>query len=208
VEGLLSKNVQAASLLIKPGTDIATVTVLNELPSTSSPDGVLVELGDFYADETRRLVLSLEVPARAALGVAQIAELVFRYVELPGLVEHVVTVPLAVNVLPGDEAAGRVRSPEVEREKLLLTVQKAKRESEEALRHGDRQAAGAAMGAAVALLSAVPLPDAGVLDELTWFEQSIGYLDERDDAFNVKRSMTSRSRAEKGTRDPRRGGEF
>jgi Ca-activated chloride channel family protein len=208
VEGLLSKNVQAASLLIKPGTDIASVTVLNELPSTSSPDGVLVELGDFYADETRRLVLSLEVPARAALGVAQIAELVFRYVELPGLVEHVVTVPLAVNVLPGDEAAGRVRSPEVEREKLLLTVQKAKRESEEALRHGDRTTAGAVMGAAVALLAASPMPDASVLDELGWFEQSIGYLDERDDAFNVKRSMTSRARVEKGTRDPRRGGEF
>ena len=208
VEGLLSKNVQAASLLIKPGADIATVTVLNELPSTSSPDGVLVELGDFYADETRRLVLSLEVPARAALGVAQIAELVFRYVELPALVEHVVTVPLAVNVLPGDEAAGRVRSPEVEREKLLLTVQQAKRESEEALRHGDRESAAQIMGAAASMLAAVPMPDDSVLEEMNWFQQSIGYLDDRDDSYNLKRSTASRTQAARGSRDKRRGGEF
>ena len=208
VEGLLSKNVQAASLLIKPGTDIASVTVLNDLPSTAAPDGVLVELGDFYADETRRLVLALEVPARASLGITQIAELVFRYVELPALVEHVVTVPLAVNVLPGDEAAGRVRSPEVEREKLLLTVQQAKRESEEALRHGDRESAGQIMGAAVSMLAAVPMPDDSVLEELNWFQESIGYLDDRDDAYNLKRSMVSRTQAARGSRDKRRGGEF
>jgi Ca-activated chloride channel family protein len=208
VEGLLSKNVQAASLLIRPSTEISSISVLNDLPSTSSPDGVLVELGDFYSDEVRRLVLALEVPARASLGVVQIAELVFRYVELPALVEHVVTVPLAVNVLPGDETAGRVRSPEVEKERLLLTVQRTKRVSEDALRRGDIGGASAAMGSAVAMLAASPMPDASVLAELRFLEESIGYLDERDASYNIKRSMTSRSRVERGSRDPRRGGEF
>jgi Ca-activated chloride channel family protein len=208
VDGLLSKNVQAASLLIKPGPDVATITVLNDLPSTSAPEGILVELGDFYADETRRLVLAVEVPGRAALGVTQIAELVFSYVELPALVAHTVTVPLSVNVLPGDEAAGRVRKPEVEREKLLLTVQQAKRESEEALRAGDPQAAGQIMGAAASMLAAVPMPDDSVLEELTWMTDSINYLAERDASYNLKRSTASRNARARGSRDPRRGGEF
>jgi Ca-activated chloride channel family protein len=208
VDGLLAKNVQAASLLIKPGPDVATITVLNDLPSTSAPGGILVELGDFYADEIRRLVLALEVPARASLGVAQIAELVVRYVELPALVEHVVTLPLSVNVLPGDEAAGRVRKPEVEREKLLLTVQQAKRESEDALRRGDRLAAHDSLVAGVAMLAAVPMPDAALLEETDWFRRSIGYLDERDDDYNRKRMTASRSKVSRGNRDRISGGEF
>jgi Ca-activated chloride channel family protein len=208
VEGLLSKNVQAASLLVKPGPDISTITVLNDLPSTTAPDGVLVELGDFYAQETRRLVLAIEVPGRASLGVAQVAELVFTYVELPALVQHTVSVPLSVNVLPGDEAAGRVRKPEVEREKLLLSVQQAKRDSEEALRAGDPMAAGQIMGAAATMLAAVPMPDDAVLEEIDWFQQSIDHLQDRDTSYNIKRSMASRSARSRGSRDPRRGGEF
>jgi len=208
VEGLLSKNVQAANLLVRMGPDISTINVLNDLPSTAAPDGVLIELGDFYADETRRLVLAIEVPGRASLGVAQVAELVFTYVELPGLVQHTVTVPLSVNVLPGDEAAGRVRKPEVEREKLLLTVQQAKRESEEALRAGDPMAAGQILGAAASMLATVPMPDDSVLEEMDWFRQSIDNLADRDDSYNLKRSMASRSARSRGSRDKRRGGEM
>ena len=42
-----------------------------------------------------------------------------------------------MNVVPADVAAGRVASAEVQRERLLLEAQKAKRESEKALRDGD-----------------------------------------------------------------------
>ncbi len=167
-----------------------------------------MELGDFYADETRRLVLTLDVPARASLGVAEIAQLVVRYVELPALIEHVATLPVSVNVLPGDEAAGRVRAPEVEQEKLLLTVQKAKRDGEEFLRCGDVGSARDSLGAAIHLLSAMPAPSGALLDELTWFRSSMDYLDERDTAYNMKRMSSSRVKASRGERDRMTGGEF
>lgn len=209
VEGLLSKNVQAANLLIKPGTDIATISVLNDLPSQAVADGILVELGDFYADETRRLVLAFDVPGRSSLGLATIAELVFTYVELPGLVQHTVTLPVDVNVLPGDEAAGRVRKPEVEKERLLLTVQRAKKVSENHLRMGDVSGARTALADAALRLAASPMAaDVDVAAEGTWFADSMQLLDERDASYNMKRSTASRTQRTRGSRDTRRGGEM
>ena len=208
VDGLLTKTAQAASLLVKPGKEITGITVLNDLPSTRSDDGILIELGDFYADETRRLVLQFDVPGRPALGVAEIATLEFRYVELPKLVEHTVWLPLSVNVLPGDEAAGRVRAPQVEREMLLLTVQAAKLRSEGALRDGDREGAREALQEAHVMLCAAPMPDASLLAESAWFADSLGYLDERDDDYNRKRMSASRSKVSRGQRDRMTGGEI
>jgi len=208
VEGLLSKNVQAASLLIKPGPDIATISVLNDLPSQSVADGISVELGDFYADEARRLVLAFEVPGRSALGLAEVAELVFTYVELPGVVQHTVTLPVEVNVLPGDEAAGRVRSVEVQKELLLLQVQREKKRSEDLLRDGDVAGARHALSAAAMTLAAAPMrDDSDLVDEINWLTQSSALMAERDATYNLKRSTASRTRASRGSRDDRRGGE-
>ena len=39
------------------------------------------------------------------------------------------TLLVSVNVVPGDEAARRVPQPQVEQEKLLLSVQQTKREA-------------------------------------------------------------------------------
>lgn len=208
VEGLLGKTVQAASLLIKPGPDIVQISVLNDLPSMPAPDGILVELGDLYSDEERRLVLAFEVPGRAALGLAQIGELVLSYVELPGLLQHTVTLPVAVNVLPGDEAAGRVRRPEVEKERLLLEVQRAKKVSEEHLRRGDVQGARASLAGASADLMAAPFAgDADVAAELSWLVRSQELYVERDAEYNLKRSTADRTGKARGSRDQRRGGE-
>ena len=68
VDGLLSKTVQAASLLIAPtatsGRHGAQRPALNPVEG-----GVMVELGDFYAAEKRRRASSsFAVPAMAALG--------------------------------------------------------------------------------------------------------------------------------------------
>ncbi len=94
----------------------------------------------------------------AALGLAQIASLELRYVELPGLVEQVVTLPVQVNVVPGDEAAGRVVDPTVRSEVLFQEAQQAKRRASEALERGDREAsvslfeeAGALIGQALSV---------------------------------------------------------
>lgn len=149
VDHLLTKTIQAASLTISFSSQVELVQLYNDLPAQQIGDGqVMVEVGDFYADEARRLLLRLKVPAMAALGLTQVATLELRYVELPQLVEHVVTLPVAVNVVPGDQAAGRVPDPTVHTEVLFQQAQQAKKAASEAMLMGDLGAARASLKAA------------------------------------------------------------
>ena len=136
VDGLLTQVAQAASLRITWTKHVAGVAVLNDLPVVGLPDGVMLELGSFYAGETRRLLLKLQVPGIAALGLAQVATLAFTHVSLPDVVQHTATLPINVNVVPGDEAAGRVRDLEVRSEALFQQTQQAKRQSSRLLSAG------------------------------------------------------------------------
>ncbi len=161
VEGLLAQTVQAASLLVRMSPHVRAVQVLNELPVTSTEDGVLAELGSFYADEKRKLLLVFDIPGIAALGLAEVATLEFTYVELPAVAQHTVTVPLHVNVVPGDQAAGRIPDPVVRTEVAFLRAQQAKRRASTHLSAGDTEAAlreisGAQATVDAALASAPP----------------------------------------------------
>jgi Ca-activated chloride channel family protein len=174
VEGLLSKTVQAASLLVRPDAPVESVTVWNDLPAQAVDGGIMVELGDLWAGEERKLVLTFAVPAKPALGLAQIAELELRYVALPDFAERTVSIPVHVNVVPGDQAAGRIPDPKVRTELVYQQVQDAKRTASEALREGDHAAAASAYDAAGAqlegLMLASPSPEIAeeqaVIDEL------------------------------------------
>ena len=97
----------------------------------------MIELGDLYSGEQRRVLLKFKVPAMAALGLAGIASLSLRYVELPGLIEHVAKLPISVNVVPGDEAAQRIPHPTVHSELLFQEAQDTKRRASEAFEVGD-----------------------------------------------------------------------
>ena len=141
VEGLLAQTAQAASLLVRPTAAVRAVQVVNELPVTATADGIVAELGSFYADEVRKIVLVLDVPGIAALGLTQVATLEFTYVELPALKQHTVSVPLHVNVVPGDQAAGRVADPAVRTELVYLRAQQAKRRASTHLSVGNAEAA-------------------------------------------------------------------
>jgi Ca-activated chloride channel family protein len=139
VDGLLDKAVQAVTLTIHFEPTVQMLQLYNDLPAQQVGDGkVMVELGDLYAEEERKLLVRLEVPAMAALGLAQIATLELQYVELPGLVEHSVKLPISVNVVPGDEAAARVPDPTVRSEVLFQEAQQAKRSASEAFERDDR----------------------------------------------------------------------
>lgn len=139
---LLAKAIQAASLLIGVEPAVALLKIYNDLPSAQvGPGQVMVELGDFYSNERRKLLLKFAVPAMASLGLAQIATLELRYVELPRLVEQVVTLPVQVNVVPGDQAAGRIPDATVRTEVLFQEAQQSKKQASEALERGDREAA-------------------------------------------------------------------
>ena len=72
---------------------------------------------------------------------AGIATLTLRYVAVPALVEEVIELPVQVNVVPGDAAAGRVPDPVVRSELLYQRAQAAKRQASRLLQAGDVPAA-------------------------------------------------------------------
>lgn len=164
VDGLLTMVAQAASLRVTFTPHVQSVEVLNDLPVAALPNGALLELGSFYAGETRRLLVKLRIPGIAALGLTQVATLDFTHVQLPALVQHTTTVPVHVNVVPGDQAAGRVPDPKVVSEALFQQTQRAKKESGRLLSQGFVGEASlllATTGAAVRSAS-MSLPDAFV----------------------------------------------
>jgi Ca-activated chloride channel family protein len=209
VEGLLSKTVQAASLLIRPTSDVVSIKVLNELPTNAVDGGVMAELGDFYSGETRKLLIEFSVPAMAALGLATVAEMTLGYVELPTLQQHTVTLPVSVNVVPADVAANRVPAPEVHREKLLLSAQKAKQDSEDALARGDYSAARSSLDLASASFAALPdeFRDDEVVGEIAWLTETRDGLADWDPQYSSKRLRSERTRKSRGYKDRNQGGE-
>ena len=141
VEGLLAQTAQAASVLIRLSPHVRQVQVVNELPVTAVGNDLLAELGSFYADEKRKLVLVFDVPGISSLGLAEVATLEFTYVELPALKQHTVSAALHVNVVPGDQAAGRIPDPVVRTELVYLQAQQAKRRASTHLSAGDAESA-------------------------------------------------------------------
>lgn len=188
IEGLLTKTVQAASLVIRPDGAVDTVTVWNDLPAQPIDGGIMVELGDLWAGEQRKLVVSFAVPAKAALGLAQIAELEIRYVALPDFVEQTVTLPVNVNVVPGDHAAGRIPDPQVRTELVYQQVQDAKRKAADALRDGDHDAAQAAYKSARGQLDDVMLscPSPELADEIQIVTELGQRVDDGDAMWSAK----------------------
>ena len=137
VDGLLTQVAQAASLLIRMSPHVRRAKVLNDLSCRPVAEGILVELGSFYAAENRKLVLVFDIPGIAALGLAQVAELQFRWLDVATVSQQHVTVPVHVNVVPGDQAAGRIPDATVTAERAYLEVQSAKREASRQLSDGD-----------------------------------------------------------------------
>lgn len=191
VDGLLAETVQAASLTVRPTNDVSHVTVVNDLPAQAVTDGLMIELGDFYAEETRKLLLQFDVPAIAGLGLAQIAELELQYVELPALSTHTITVPVHVNVVPGDQAAGRIPDPVVATELAFQQAQKSKRDAAQALRDGDADLATDVYAAAAGSLrgAAACAPEnqrPEILSEAELLEE-LAHRAEYDDARRVSK---------------------
>jgi Ca-activated chloride channel family protein len=141
---LLSKSILNAVARIRPFDPamVDRIGTLHDVPRwiEADADGVkhlVVPLGDLYAGEERQLLLHFPVPALAALGLHELAQVSIEYVALPDLVQQVVAWPVMVNVVPGDEAAGRVPDPTVTSARLLAETTKVKREASEALYAGD-----------------------------------------------------------------------
>lgn len=175
VDGLLDQVAQAVSLRVRWTDAVTAATVLNDLPTSLLPDGFAVELGSFWSGESRKLLVKLLVPGIPALGLARVATLELTHVSLPDLVQHTTILPVHVNVVPGDQAAGRVPDPVVVSEALFQQTQRAKREASRLLSQGDASAADALLRRTSTSLrsDAGLLPDAmaaELLDEATMLE--------------------------------------
>ena len=141
VDGLLEQVVQAASLIVRPTGAVESIALWNDLAIASVDDGFMVELGDFYSGQQRKLLLELEVPAMSSLGLAQVCELDLPWVELATMATRKITIPLSVNVVPGDAAAGRIPNPVVRTERAFQQAQRDKQAATDALRAGNAPAA-------------------------------------------------------------------
>lgn len=207
LDGLLSKTVQAANVFIAPSHDVVGVALMNDLPSQATDGGVLVELGDFYSGEHRRLLLQLEVPAMGRLGLAQVADLRLEFVSMADLQAHTVHLPVSVNVVPDDVAKGRVPDATVEREKLLIEAQKAKRDIEDAMRSGDNEEAHKLLTDTRDLLQQANLaaPNVELEEEIGFLTASIDWLNAAPEA--TLRSVSSdRSKKDRGYKNRKQGG--
>ncbi|MBA2348984.1 MAG: VWA domain-containing protein [Solirubrobacterales bacterium] len=198
VGGLLSKTVQAASLVVRPEASVESVTVWHDLPTNPISEGLMIELGDLWAGEARKLVLSFAVPAKVALGLACIATVELRYVAVPELTEHTISTELHVNVVPGDQAAGRIPDPVVREELLFQKTQEAKRRAADAMSHGDLDGARAFLDTAGAALAAAPQSA-----ELAEESQILASL--RVDADHDARLAAKRARMEHSRKNRKRG---
>ena len=116
----------------------------------------MVELGDFHSGETRKLLLRIDVPAMASLGLAQVCSIELAWVEVSTLATQTVTIPVNVNVVPGDEAAGRAANPVVRTELAFQEAQRAKKLAADELRAGRPDAASALYASAGDALAACP----------------------------------------------------
>lgn len=151
---LLAKSIVNAFVRIRPGDPalIDRIGTLHDVPRwvEAEADGspvVVIPLGDMFAGEQRELLVHFAVPAIATLGLQQLATFTIEYVVLPELAAQAITWPLSVNVVPGDQAAGRVPDPTVVTARLIAEATRAKKEASEDLRRGDSSSAARRMDA-------------------------------------------------------------
>ena len=170
VDGLLSKSAQAVTLTVRYIQKVTELSLYNDLPAHQIGDGeVMIELGDLYAAEARKLLLRMKVDALASLGLAQLAMLELRYVQTATLTEHTVTLPISVNVVPGDELGTRVPDPTVVSEKLYQEGQADKLRASRAYEAGDLGAGNALLATASSkirsAMMAAPAADHAAFDD-------------------------------------------
>jgi Ca-activated chloride channel family protein len=167
VEDLLDKAIVNTVLRLTPTVGLTRqpqIEVLQRLPHWKDGDTYVVQLGDLYAGENRRFMIDIEVPGIKALGLCQIAEITIEYLNLADRQEISVTTPINVNVVPGDQAAGRIANPVIRAERLIIAAQSEKATAIEELRSGDSKTASARLLKTVAKLrteaSLIPVTDA------------------------------------------------
>jgi Ca-activated chloride channel family protein len=135
-EDLVSLVAQNVSVEMRPSDDVELVGFLNAFPAVPVQGGLQLQLGDAYAEESRRVVFEFHIPSLASLGMKSVGEVVLRYTSIgEQIAQHEVAMPLVVNLVSADEAAAAGADAEVTEEVIVL---KSTRAQQEAREHADR----------------------------------------------------------------------
>lgn len=215
VDDLLDKTIVNAVLRLTPTAAMTTapaIEILQRLPYWKDGETYVLQLGDLFSGENRRFVIDIDVPGIAALGLCKLADLTIEYLDLAARQEISVTMPVNVNVVPGDVAAGRVSDPIVRAERLILGAQSAKSlATEEILNGKTKEASNRLKGTASNLrreASLIPATDEPTSESLRLIQAEADELDalaltvENEDHFYSSKRMTeSYSRKTRGKND-------
>ena len=211
VSDLLDKSAVNAVLRVKPVqglTQPPQIQVIQRLPFWKDGEDYVVQLGDLYAGENRRFIIGLEVPGIAALGLAKVADIVVEYLNLAEMIEISVSMPVQVNVVPVDIAAGRIPDPIVRAERLIVEAQSEKVIATDEIRSGKSAIASKRLRGTAERLrreaSNIPVTDSRsaesleiIKTEAEEMDRLAGIAETEDDLHSVKRMHESYSR---GTR--------
>lgn len=209
VNDLLEKSVVNAVLRVRPIKDLTQppkIQVLQRLPFWKDGEDYVVQLGDLYAGENRRFIIGLDVPGIAALGLTKVADIIIEYLNLVEVTEISVTMPVNVNVVPADIAAGRVPDPIVRAERLIIEAQSEKALATDEIRTGRvREASTRLKGTATKLRTEaanLPVTDARSAESLEIIKAEAAEMDRlaevaetNDVLHSSKRVYESYSRA-------------
>ena len=117
------------------------IEMLNRLPHWMDKQDYVLQLGDLYGGENRRFIIIIDVPGIADLGLCKIADVKIEYTDLAARNEVSVSMPVNVNVVPGDQAAGRIEDPIVKAERMILQAQSEKAIATEEILQGNQKSA-------------------------------------------------------------------
>jgi len=208
VDDLLDKTIVNAVLRVTPTSAMSgapAIEIIQRLPYWKDGETFVVQLGDLYSGENRRFMIDLDVPGIAALGLCKIADITIEYLDLAQRQEISVTMPVNVNVVPGDVAAGRIADPIVRAERLILEAQTAKSLAVDELLNGKiKEASSRLKGAASSLrreASLIPVTDERSAESLAIIKAEADEIDvlaqtaeQQDVMYSSKRMTESYSR--------------
>jgi Ca-activated chloride channel family protein len=208
VDDLLDKTIVNAVLRVTPTSamaGLAKIEIIQRLPYWKDGETFVVQLGDLYSGENRRFMIDLDVPGIAALGLCKIADITIEYLDLAQRQEISVTMPVNVNVVPGDVAAGRIADPIVRAERLILEAQTAKSLAVDELLNGKiKEASTRLKGAASSLrreASLIPVTDERSAESMAIIKAEADEIDvlaqtaeDQDVMYSSKRMTESYSR--------------
>jgi Ca-activated chloride channel family protein len=208
VDDLLDKTIVNAVLRVTPTSAMSgapAIEIVQRLPYWKDGETFVVQLGDLYSGENRRFIIDLDVPGIASLGLCKIADITIEYLDLAQRQEISVTMPVNVNVVPGDVAAGRIADPIVRAERLILEAQTAKSLAVDELLKGKiKEASSRLKGAASSLrreASLIPVTDERSAESLAIIKAEADEIDvlaqtaeDQDVMYSSKRMTESYSR--------------